>query len=163
MILQTRIPPPLLALATAVSMWGLDRYIPGFRVWHAPWSRVGWLCVGIGIAIDLASVARFIQARTTVNPMRTERVTHLVTTGLYAYSRNPMYLGLLLALIGWGLLLGSVTPLAAIVIWIRSMVSLQIEPEERVLAARFGHEYVAYTRRVARWLGRSRTAKATHR
>ena len=96
----------------------------------------------------------FIRAKTTVNPLRAERATSLVVTGLYRVSRNPMYLGLITLLIGWALLLGSLGPLFLIFGFERVMVFAQIRPEEAALAAKFGNEYANYANRVHRWLGR---------
>ncbi|MEO1476854.1 MAG: methyltransferase, partial [Pseudomonadota bacterium] len=84
----------------------LDQYlaiapidVPG-RQW------VSLALIGIGLTIELVAIAAFFQARTTVNPLRPDKATHLVVTGLYRISRNPMYLGLAILLTGWGLYLG---------------------------------------------------------
>jgi len=153
-MLKTRIPPPVLALGTGVLMWWIDRQIPLVRLVAPPWNRVGWGFIGIGLAVDAVSVAAFIRAKTTVNPLRVDRSTSLVVTGLYRVSRNPMYLGLMMVLIGWALLLGSVGAILLIILFERVMVIAQIRPEEVALAAKFGNEYANYASRVHRWLGR---------
>jgi len=152
--MKFRVPPPILAFATAMLMWWLDRRLPGPRLLSTPWSRIGLGLIGIGVIIDAIAVAGFLRARTTVNPMRVDRASKLVVAGLYSWSRNPMYLGLLLALTGWGAILGSFTPLLAIVGFERVLVFLQIGPEERALANKFGAAYAAYCARVFRWIGR---------
>jgi protein-S-isoprenylcysteine O-methyltransferase Ste14 len=153
-MLKARIPPPLLALGTAVLMWWVDREIPLVRLVAPPWNRFGWGFIGIGLAVDAVSVAAFIRAKTTVNPLRVDRSTSLVVTGLYRVSRNPMYLGLMTLLVGWALLLGSLGPFLLIVVFERVMVIAQIRPEEVALAAKFGNQYANYASRVHRWLGR---------
>jgi protein-S-isoprenylcysteine O-methyltransferase Ste14 len=153
-MLKARIPPPVLALGTGVLMWWIDGQIPLVRLLASPWNRIGWGFIGIGLAVDAVSVAAFIRAKTTVNPLRADRSTSLVVTGLYRVSRNPMYLGLVTILLGWGLILGSLSPFLLIVVFERVMVIAQIRPEEAVLAAKFGNEYANYTNRVHRWLGR---------
>lgn len=152
-MLKARIPPPVLALGTAVLMWWVDREIPLVRLLAPPWNRIGWGFIGIGLAVDAVSVAAFIRAKTTVNPLRADRSTSLVVTGLYRVSRNPMYLGLMMVLIGWVLLLGSLGPFLLIVAFERVMVIAQIRPEEAALAAKFGNEYASYASRVHRWIG----------
>ena len=72
-MLKARIPPPVLALGTAVLMWWFDRKIPLVRLLESPWNRIGWGFVGIGLAVDAVSVAAFIRAKTTVNPLRPDR------------------------------------------------------------------------------------------
>jgi len=151
--MRVRIPPPLLALAAAVLMWWLDRKIPVVRMVVAPWNRMGWVFVGVGFGVDAVSILSFLRAKTTVNPIRVERTTRLVVTGFYRFSRNPMYLGLLLVLCGWAVLLGSLMPFVVVLAVERLLVVLQIRREEAALAAKFGDEYIEYTRRVRRWVG----------
>jgi protein-S-isoprenylcysteine O-methyltransferase Ste14 len=95
----------------------------------------------------------FLKARTTINPMRIDRASHLVTTGLYRFSRNPMYLGLMVTLSGWAILLGSLGPILPLVLLERLLVAVQIRPEEAALEARFGGLYRDYKTRVGRWIG----------
>jgi protein-S-isoprenylcysteine O-methyltransferase Ste14 len=155
-ILKTRIPPPLYGIGTATLMWWVDRVLPISRVIDAPWNRLGWVLVTIGFAIDAYSAAVFFKAKTTVNPMRVTGAMYLVTSGLYRWSRNPMYCGLIIGLIGWGVVLGSLAPLVAIVLFQRILVIVQIKPEELALEANFGDAYRDYTRRVNRWIGWNR-------
>lgn len=154
-MLNTRVPPPVLALGTAALMWWVDRHVPLLRLLVPPWNRIGWGFIGAGLFVDAGSVAAFVRAKTTVNPVRVDRATRLVTTGLYRVSRNPMYLGLITVLAGWALLLGRLGPFLLIAVFERLMVTFQIRAEEIALAARFGDEYVAYARRVGRWIGRA--------
>lgn len=150
-------------LVAAASMWALQRWLPlGYWI-SQPWNRLGGLPGGVGIAIGVAAFRRFLQARTTVNPMDPSKATRLVTDGVFRISRNPMYLGLLLLLFGWALWLGSasawlIPPLFVIVITL-----VQIIPEEQALDQLFGAEYLAYRRTVARWIGRRRAANEVSR
>ena len=151
--MRVRIPPPLLAVAAAALMWWLDRRMPVVRLLMPPWNRIGWVFICVGFGIDLTSIAEFLRAKTTVNPIRIERAARLVVTGLYRVSRNPMYLGLLTVLFGWAVILGSLAPFLVMVTVERLLVVMQIKAEEAALAAKFGDEYVDYTRRVRRWIG----------
>ena len=154
-MIRTRIPPPVYALCTAALIWLLDRYVPSLRWINAPWNELGWTLIIIGLGVDFAAVVLFIRARTTVNPMRLDHTRHLVVSGLYRFSRNPMYLGLVLSLSGWAWLLGS--PIGLIVVWLfaRVLIIVQIAPEEAALRETFGDTYLEYSRRVNRWIGRS--------
>jgi protein-S-isoprenylcysteine O-methyltransferase Ste14 len=88
-----------------------------------------------------------------VDPTRPERASALVTTGIYSVTRNPMYVGMLLVLVAWGLFLASAAGLIlAPVAFALYLDRVQIPREERALANAFGDGYRAYASRVRRWL-----------
>ncbi|MFI4868733.1 MAG: methyltransferase family protein [Steroidobacterales bacterium] len=149
-----RIPPPIVMLAAGACMWALWRWLPLSHWIAAPWNRVGALPGALGMAIVVAALGRFRQASTTVNPMDPSKATRLVTDGVFRISRNPMYLGLLLLLIGWALWLGSASVWLIPPLFVITITALQIVPEERALAKLFGAQYLAYRATVARWIGR---------
>lgn len=99
---------------------------------------------------------RFRKVGTTVHPLEPNKATYLVTDGVFRFSRNPMYLGLLLLLIGWAVWLGSASPWLVPPLFVIVLTLVQIIPEERALHQRFGEEYVSYQRSVSRWIGRRR-------
>jgi protein-S-isoprenylcysteine O-methyltransferase Ste14 len=148
------IPPPLLMLLAAALMWSMHRWWPLASLLSSPWNRIALLPTVAGILIAAAAITQFRRSQTTLNPIEPSRASHLVTAGIFGLTRNPMYLGLLLLLIGWALWLGSaspwfVPPLFAILIY-----AAQIAPEERALEALFGEAYGAYRQKVGRWIGR---------
>jgi protein-S-isoprenylcysteine O-methyltransferase Ste14 len=104
------------------------------------------------VAFSIAGVAAFRRASTTVNPMRPEATSALVTTGVYALTRNPMYVGMGLVLLAWAFWLGSPWALFGPIAFVPYISRFQIVPEERVLAARFGEDFHRYCARVRRWL-----------
>jgi protein-S-isoprenylcysteine O-methyltransferase Ste14 len=152
-MLKTRIPPPIILLLAAACMWMLDRWLPLQLCIAPPWNRIGGLPIAAGFAIDVASVVFFRRAGTTVNPMDPGKASRLVTGGPFRISRNPMYLGLLLMLIGWALWLGSASPWFIPPLFVVAVTVLQIVPEEHALAKIFGEQYTVYQNKVARWLG----------
>ncbi|MFL6647317.1 MAG: methyltransferase family protein, partial [Sulfurifustaceae bacterium] len=89
---------------------------------------------------------------TTKDPRHPERATALVTGGIYRITRNPMYLGLALVLVGWGIFLSNVLSLLGVVVFLGYLNRFQIVPEERALEARFGEAYRQYKQTVRRWL-----------
>ena len=105
-----------------------------------------------GIAVAIAGVVQFRRASTTVNPMTPEASSSLVVSGVYRRTRNPMYLGFLLALAGWAAFLASFAALMVLPLFVAYMNRFQIVPEERALAARFGQQFEDYRRSVRRWL-----------
>ena len=145
-------------LLAAACMWSLHRWLPLGHWLDAPWTRLGAVPGTVGIAIIVAALGRFYQADTTVNPMDPGGATQLVTSGVFRISRNPMYLGLLLLLIGWGLWLGSASAWLIPPLFVITITSVQIIPEEQALARLFGAQYLAYRHSVARWIGRRAAA-----
>ncbi|MGE6332575.1 methyltransferase family protein [Stenotrophomonas sp. NPDC077659] len=149
-LLETRIPPPLLML-----LCGALGYVMG-RAW--PWPALpvpGWMALLVmllGLALNLLPKLAFRRARTTVNPLRPAAASVLVTGGIYRYSRNPMYLGQALVLLGAMLWLGSAAALLVVALFVGWITRFQILPEERVLSARFGADHDAFLRGVRRWL-----------
>jgi protein-S-isoprenylcysteine O-methyltransferase Ste14 len=151
--MKTRIPPPMYALFAAWLMWWIDRRVPIARPLEVPWNHTGWVLIAIGIGLDGFCALSFAKAATTINPMRVSNASQLVIGGPYRWSRNPMYLGLVITLLGWGILLGSVGPFAIIPIFGWILAHFQIAPEEAALEAKFGDSYRRYRRQVNRWIG----------
>jgi protein-S-isoprenylcysteine O-methyltransferase Ste14 len=143
-------------LIFGVAMWVLNRYYPVATVIPKPWNWLGWCVIAIAPIAPIAAFAQFRQARTTVDPRKPETTTTLVTSGVYAWTRNPMYLGLSILLLGWAIKLGTFSPLVGPLLFIPLIQRVQILPEEHALRMQFGEDYDQYCHRVDRWLGRSR-------
>jgi protein-S-isoprenylcysteine O-methyltransferase Ste14 len=152
--MQLRIPPPIVMLLAAALMWALHHWMPLGHWIAPPWNRLGGLAGVVGIAIAVAAFVHFRQAGTTVNPMDPSKASRLVTDGVFCVSRNPMYLGLVLLLIGWAVWLGSVSPWLVPPLFVIVITVVQIIPEEQALGQLFGDQYLSYRRSVARWIGR---------
>ncbi|NVK25135.1 MAG: isoprenylcysteine carboxylmethyltransferase family protein [Gammaproteobacteria bacterium] len=115
-------------------------------------NEVAFIFALLGAAIAILGVLSFKQAKTTVNPTKPENSTSIVDTGVYRFTRNPMYLGMFLFLIGFGFYLSSLPALIFSLLFVPYMTRFQILPEERVLSETFGNEYKSYQHRVRRWL-----------
>jgi protein-S-isoprenylcysteine O-methyltransferase Ste14 len=107
---------------------------------------------GLAVGILVTAVVGFRKAKTTVDPMHPEAASTIVTSGIYRFTRNPMYLGFLLALIAWAVFLGNFVAALMPLLFVAYMNRFQISPEERTLLARFGAPYESYLRSVRRWL-----------
>ena len=150
--LELKLPPLLLALVCAGAMPMLDPLLADL------WPPQGWprlpallLAVGEGVCC-LLGVRHFRQAGTSVNPLAPQAASALVCGGIYRYSRNPMYLGFVLALAGVALWLADPLALGLVPLFALYLQRFQILPEERALTARFGDAYRHYRCRVRRWL-----------
>jgi protein-S-isoprenylcysteine O-methyltransferase Ste14 len=150
---ELRIPPLVLLVMLGALMFVVAR-------WGLPSARVAWpgsvtaaaLFGTAGVAGALAGVMAFRQARTSVNPLRPAVASQLVVRGIYRRTRNPMYLGMLVLLMGWGVFLAHPVALALAFLFVPVINVLQIRPEERALAVAFGTDYEGYVARVPRWL-----------
>ena len=110
----------------------------------------GIAALGVGIAV--AGVVSFRRAKTTVNPLNPETASALVTSGIYRRTRNPMYLGALVALLGWAVFLANALAFILTPLFVIYMNRFQIGPEEKTLTALFGPQFSEYCSKVQRWL-----------
>jgi protein-S-isoprenylcysteine O-methyltransferase Ste14 len=149
--LELKIPPVALSLIFALIMWLISLSLPNQGATGGIHVLLAALFFAAGGVIALMGVWSFRRAGTTVNPFTPHASAALVTSGIYRLSRNPMYLGLLLMLIGFGLLLWNFNSLIACPGFILYMNRFQIGPEERFLASRHSKEFAAYRSRVRRW------------
>lgn len=152
MTLELKIPPVAVALITAAGMWYVARTVPGSEVPFPGREVVSGLVAASGGIIAVSGVVAFGRAGTTVNPMKPGSSSALVQSGIYAVTRNPMYLGVLLVLLAWAIYLTNILTLLFLPGFVWYMNRYQIEPEERALASLFGAEFTAYAARVRRWL-----------
>jgi protein-S-isoprenylcysteine O-methyltransferase Ste14 len=150
--LELRIPPPAVGLIIAGAMWAIARVSQILNVSSLVRVPVAAVLVAVGVALALAGVRSFRRARTTVNPLKPETTAALVSTGVYSFTRNPMYLGMLLALVAWAVYLSAVWSVVGPLLFALYMTRFQIVPEERELEGLFGASFTAYKKRVRRWL-----------
>lgn len=146
-----RIPPVVFVLLLGGLMWGVARALPDFG-FTLPAHRIIALSLTLaGVGIAFLGVASFRRAKTTINPRQPETATTLVASGIYRLTRNPMYLGMLLVLLSWATYLANAVVFVLPASFVPLMNHLQIRPEERALAAKFGAAYEAYRTQVRRW------------
>jgi protein-S-isoprenylcysteine O-methyltransferase Ste14 len=151
---ELRIPPLLLTAAIAAAMAAVAALVPQLTVVWPGRGLLAALIGALGAGIALLGVVEFRRAATSVNPMRSDGVRRVVTSGIYRVSRNPMYLGFALALAAWAVWLSNALALAGVPLLVAYLNRFQIGPEERLLRERFGCEYDGYVATVRRWLGR---------
>ncbi len=147
-----KIPPPVIGLLVAVAMWLVSKYLPVYRFGFTYQTAAAVLVLFMGFTIDVSALWSFRKAKTTINPLKPENTSNVVTTGIYRYSRNPMYLGMLLILLAVALYLGSVLAFLLLPLFVWIININQIIPEEEVLTEKFGQPYLDYLSKVRRWL-----------
>lgn len=149
---RLRIPPLVITGLAVALIWAIAWAVPSLAV-EIPLGR--WIAAALGLlgcAVSLWAVVSFRRAKTTVNPLNPEASAQLVVSGVYHGSRNPMYLGMLLALGGWCVYHGNVASAVVLPCFVRYLNRFQIQPEEELLSLKFGAAYEDYASRVSRWL-----------
>ena len=151
--LELKVPPDAVALVVAGLMWLASVVTP--RVGNIPFGyRASAAAVLALLALLLLVAAKIALARagTTPDAGRPDKSSRLVTSGVYRFSRNPIYVAMMLVLLAWAAALWSPVSLCVSAAFALYVDRFQIRPEERVLGARFGQDYAEYARRVRRWL-----------
>lgn len=151
--MKLKIPPPLVTLIILLLMWWLGPFFQWahFEIAYTEW--VALLIAGSAISVSMAGFMAFRNNQTTVNPLAPETTSTLVVEGVYRFTRNPMYLGLLLLILSWGLFLSNwFIMVLPPVIFIFYMNFFQIRYEEEALHILFGEVFENYKQRVRKWL-----------
>jgi protein-S-isoprenylcysteine O-methyltransferase Ste14 len=145
-----KFPPPLLPLTLIGSGYLADIYRPlPIREESGLW-LTGLVVVIAAVCLVLIAVLQFLRAKTHLEPW--QPTTFIIQSGIFRFSRNPIYLAFCIATPGCGLLLNSWWVLAAVLPLIYLLQQLVIRHEEIYLEQKFGETYLAYKRRVRRWL-----------
>ncbi|MFO1313931.1 MAG: isoprenylcysteine carboxylmethyltransferase family protein [Burkholderiales bacterium] len=152
MRLENRVPPPAIALITAAAMWAESFLPPALADGGLAQRLIAAVLSAAGLAVAALGVLKFRAHGTTIDPTHPERAATLVVSGVYRYTRNPMYVGFTLMLVAWAIQLGSAWALGGPLVFVWYMVRFQIGPEERALRTKFGSEFETYASRVGRWL-----------
>lgn len=151
-ILENRVPPPLVGLVFLILiklLAGVDNLL------HLPDSArtgLGILFLSLGLLVATLALLHFRKAETTIDPLHPGRASKLVVSGVFGFTRNPMYLGLVLVTLAAALYMSSLLSLGLVAGFAWYLQRFQITPEERVLGEMFGEQYQRYTDRVRRWL-----------
>jgi protein-S-isoprenylcysteine O-methyltransferase Ste14 len=147
---KRKVVPPVYFVLTMLLMAALDRALPIMRIFSFTWARIGLVPIALGTFFCVYAYYGFARAGTPVVPFA--RATALVTTGLYRFTRNPMYLGLVLILAGVATMLGTLSPWLPLPLFLWIIQRRFVHCEERFLEELFGQQYLTYKRRVRRWL-----------
>ena len=148
--MKTKIPPPIIALLCIVINY-LSTYLinpiklPNIEI-------IGGLILFLGVATAVLAIILFKKEKTTVNPMKPEETTTLITTGIFSITRNPMYLGLFFVICSTVLLFGSWFGIIILIFFVWYITKFQIIPEEEAMEKLFGVKYDEYRQKVRRWI-----------
>ena len=150
--LELKIPPALQLVLTALLIRGVAMLMPWASFEWAGWFWIAVTLVATGLGVAALGAIEFGRQRTTVDPMHPEKASRLVSSGVFRFSRNPMYLGFLLVLLGGAAWTGNGMTLLPLLLFVLYLTRFQIIPEERWMQRQFGSAYTAYRSRTRRWL-----------
>jgi protein-S-isoprenylcysteine O-methyltransferase Ste14 len=150
--LELKVPPLVLCAVFVAAIVALAHFVPAANIAFVGHQAIAIAALLFGIAVAIAGVVAFRTARTTVNPMAPGKANAVVVFGIYRWSRNPMYLGMAVALFGVACWRSTLPGYLLVPAFCAYMNKFQIKPEERALLARFGQEFSDYMNKVRRWL-----------
>ena len=145
-----KIPPPLIVLILVISIFFSSKKID---LIHIPFQLpISIFILSVGILIFINPVLQFIKSKTTINPIKLEETNKLVTSGIFKYSRNPMYLGMLMIIISTSIFYLNIYSILTPFLFILWINKFQIKREEVFLTKKFGKEYLSYKNKTRKWL-----------
>lgn len=147
--MKTLIPPPIV---TIVFLFVIFFTKDLFRLSLTLPSSLGFIIILVGLMIIFIAARQFKAVNTTINPIKPEKASVLVNKGIFSYSRNPMYLGMLLIIIGFSIIHNLLAIIVIMPIWIIYMTYFQIIPEEEAMEILFEEDFVNYCKKTRRWI-----------
>ena len=149
-MLKNKIPPPIFTLIFAALIYFSSEWSPSI-VFRGQ-NLISLFLMMLGFLVLLIAISAFIKLKTTINPLKPEAATSLITTGIFKLSRNPMYLGMLLLIISLWIKTGAVLGFILVAGFIAYLNYFQIFPEEQAMKGLFSDKYKTYCQQVRRWL-----------
>ena len=147
--METKIPPPIVTLIFIFLIGFSNRLIEPFSFEYQ--TPLGVIIIICGLSVLISAARVFKQLETTINPMQPSQASKLAIIGPFKYTRNPMYLGMSIMLIGFGLFFGAKLTVCLVVMFVLYITVFQIIPEERAMEEKFT-DWKDYCSKVRRWL-----------
>ena len=145
-----KIPPPLLVMILIIFNYFSFKKIDLILIPNQ--NLISLIIFLIGMLILINPIFKFIKSKTTIDPIKFKKVNKLITSGIYKYSRNPMYLGLLMIVISTSILYLNILSITTPIIFYFWINRFQIKREEIFLTEKFGKEYLLYMTKTRRWI-----------
>lgn len=149
-MIQNKIPPPIVTLFFGLCIYFSRDYFLSYE--YKLLDILSYMCYFIGLCILILAVNSFKKQSTTVNPIKIENASSLVTSGVFEYSRNPMYLGMALILLGLASMFNLIGGILFTLLFTIYITKFQIKPEEEVMEKLFGEDFLKYKQNVRMWL-----------
>lgn len=150
--LENKIPPPIVMAIFGLLIWLCRDFGPILPLENGLRYFLCGAFVAAALTLDISAFLEFKKFKTTINPLKPENASNIVQSGAFGKTRNPMYLGMVILLIGWSFFNGALVGYVLVFLFWAFINRFQIIPEERALSAKFGDEYLDYQTKVRRWI-----------
>ena len=148
--MNNRIPPPIVTLICGISIYYSKSFFNQFLNFSN--NGISLFLLILGLIVFISAVRSFKKQKTTVNPLKPKQASSLVTSGIFGFSRNPMYLGMLIILIAISFKFNLVGGIVISLFFYLFITKFQILPEEEAMNELFGDEFIEYSNRTRRWI-----------
>lgn len=146
------IPPPIIAFMVMIIQYVAYKFLPVCSFYWAGSKIISITLILIGFSIATAGIITFKKNATTSNPKQPELSSKIISSGIYKISRNPMYFGIFIGLLGVGLYLENGISILSALLFLIYITQFQIKPEEKILSHKFGEKYHKYVKATRRWI-----------
>ena len=148
--MKNKIPPPIVTLFFGLCIYFSQEFFPEFNLEY--FTILSYISHFEGLSILVLAVRLFKKQNTTVNPIKIDNASSLVTSGVFKFSRNPMYLGMVMILLGLALMFNFIGGILFTLLFAIYITKYQIRPEEEVMERLFGEDFLKYKNSVRVWL-----------
>lgn len=148
--MYNKVPPPIITLAFALFIYFTTPFFP--NVLFPFYGYISVFLFSLGLIFLFSSVLLFKKKSTTINPLQPDKASTLVTTGIFNFSRNPMYFGMLLVLVSISIKFNILGGVFGSIIFILYMNKFQIGPEEKAMEKLFSEQFLTYKKKTRRWI-----------
>ena len=148
--MNNRIPPPIVTLICGISIYYSKSFFNQFFDFSN--NGISLFLLILGLIVFIAAVRSFRKQKTTVNPLAPKQASSLVVSGIFKYSRNPMYLGMLIVLLSISFKFNLAGGIVISLFFYLFITRFQISPEEEAMNELFGDEFIEYSKRTRRWI-----------
>ena len=148
--MNNKIPPPIVTLICGIAIYLSKSFFDQFFIYSN--NRISLFFLILGLVVFLSAVKSFRRHKTTVNPLEPRQASSLVTSGIFKFSRNPMYLGMLIILLSISFKFNLIGGMFTSLFFYIFITKFQIIPEEVAMNELFGNEFIDYSNKTRRWV-----------
>jgi len=148
--MNNKIPPPIVTLICGIAIYLSKSFFDQFFIYSN--NRISLFFLILGLVVFLSAVKSFRRHKTTVNPLEPRQASSLVTSGIFKFSRNPMYLGMLIILLSISFKFNLIGGMFTSLFFYIFITKFQILPEEAAMNDLFGDEFINYSKKTRRWI-----------